>query len=130
MYKTQIKRKPINITFSRDFESLLLAQDTKHLSLTDDLEWAVRQGLYKLEEFEDVRDLTNTVRLSKYIDQANKYSKITSNYFKYWVISISEEILDELELIKLTHGDELLKLGLSDLNIGSILVLTATAGLH
>ena len=40
------------------------------------------------------------------------------------------ELLDEADLIVLTHGEDLKDLGLIEVNQGTILVLLATAALH
>lgn len=125
-----VRRRPIRITFSQAFEALLLKQEAAHQSLTHDLEHAATIGLAKLQQIEDVTELDETAQLHRFIDEANTHSVMDAIHFQYWTISVSEDILDELELIKLTHGEDLLQLGLSDLSEGSLLVLAATAGLH
>lgn len=124
-----VRRKTIPISFSQDFEALLLASSTAHVSLTHDLELAAQSGLQMLEDLEDVRDIQHIESLQTLIEKTKTFSQIESDYFKSWHIDISEDLLDEIDLLLLTHKEDLIELGLTDPSHGSILILLATAAL-
>lgn len=128
--KKHLERRVIDITFSRDFESLLLQTTTKHLSLTHDLEYAAQRGLDRLQELEDVRDIEHIDYISQLISRTNQLSVMDSIYFTHWKVAISEDLLDEIDLLLLSHGYDLQELGLQNVTPATILVLLATAGYH
>ena len=125
---TVLKRKIISLTFSRDFESILLAYPSSHVSLTDDLERAVIRGLQILDELEDVRDLQHVQFLSHVIQKTNTLSKMDAVYFSEWKLPFAEEILDEVDLVLLTHDNDLRGLGLQNCNQSTLIILLAIAG--
>ncbi len=124
-----VKRRTIPISFSRGLEALLLATDTEHLSLTHDLELAAQKGANMLADLEDVRDIKHTDSLQTLIDKTKVYSKTDSEYFKTWHLDISEDLIDEIDLLLLTHKEDLLEMGLEDATHGTLLVLLALAAL-
>ena len=124
-----VKRKTIAITFSQKFEELLLNYQAPHISLSHDLETAAQNGLSRLNELEDVRDLKRVERIKDLIEKTNQLSNMSSSYFTQWHLNISEDLLDEIELLILTHGEDLIALGLKDSMPGTVLVLLATAEL-
>lgn len=125
-----VRRVAVRTTFSQDLEALLLQLPTKHASLSHDLESAATIGLDTLEDIK-IRDLSDTENqaLKQLIDRTNKHLQMNTLHFKHWTIMISEEVLQALELLRLTKGDDFTSLGLRDNSIGSLLVLAATAGL-
>lgn len=125
-----IIRKTIPITFSKEFEGLLLSYASKHTSLTEDLELHIQRGLKLLEELEDVHDLQHVDTLRALIATTNQYLKIDTPNFQTWFITIAEELVDEADLLLLTHGEDLAELGLETVNQGTILVLLATASFN
>jgi hypothetical protein len=124
-----VKRRTIAISFSKDFESLLLNAPMPHASLTDDLETAAKNGLLLLEDLEDVREIKHKDTLHELIIKTNQFSKITSEHFTKWHINVSEDLLDEVDLVILAHGDDLKELGLVPVNQGMILLLLAVSSL-
>ncbi len=124
-----VARQAVPITFSKEFEALLLSQSTDHISLTHDLELQVIKGLEILEELEDVHDIKHVEIIRSLVQLTNKYLVIDSTHFKYWHINIAEDILDEVELLKLTHGEDLEALGLLPVTAGTIIVLLAITSL-
>lgn len=129
MQTTDVARRTIPIAFSRDFESKLLNFCDAARSLSADLEAATRRGLEMLEELEDVHDLKHTETVQLLIALTNKYLQMDGQYFQSWHIAVAEDILDEIDLVKITHGEDLIKLGLEKIDQGSLVVLVATAGL-
>ena len=130
MYNTlTTKRRAIPITFSREFEARLLALPTPHTSLTHDLESQVIKGSKLMEELENIHDIRHVDALKLLIAQTNEYLIISSPYFTQWSIHISEDVLDEIDLIIMTHGTDLSELGLRRVDQGSISVLLATAAI-
>lgn len=128
MYVQQlVKRKAIPITFSRDFESLLLNYPSDHISLTHDIELATERGLQLLEELEDAHDIKHTEAIKRLIEKANRYSVVDSAHFAQWHINVSEDLLDEVDLLLLTHGEDLQALGLTTVSQGSVIVLLSVA---
>jgi hypothetical protein len=127
--QSHVRRKTIAVSFSRELESMLLQADTPHLSITDDLEIACAKGLELLSGLEEVKDLEHTKSLHEIIVDTNAYLHISSSFFKQWHIDISEDLLDEVDLILLTHKDELRESGLTVITRGSILILLAVAAL-
>ena len=124
-----VKRRTIPISFSQEFEALLLAGNTDHLSLTHDLETAAQNGLQMLEDLEDVRDLKHADSLQTLIEKSKDYSQIKSEYFKNWHIDISEDLLDEVDLMLLTHKEDLLEMGMQEPTHGNVLIILAVASL-
>lgn len=124
-----VRRRTVPIPFSRDLEALLLTTSTEHLSLTHDLELAAQKGANMLADLEDVRDIKHTDSLQTLIDKTKVYGKTDSNYFKTWHIDIAEDLLDEIDLLLLTHKEDLLDMGLEDATHGTLLVLLALASL-
>lgn len=124
-----VKRKTIPISFSKEFESMLLHASTPHMSITDDLEIACARGLELLSDLEEVKDIKHTKSLHEIVADTNLYLQISSSFFKQWYINISEDLLDEIDLILLTHKDELRESGLKVLNQGSVVILLAVAAL-
>lgn len=122
-----VERKTIAIIFSREFEALLLNFPSDHLSLTHDLELAAQAGVLSLEELEDAHDLKHVEAIKNLIAKTNGYLNMESEYFKQWSINISVDLLDEVDLLILTHGDDLKTLGLTQVSQGSVLVLLAVA---
>lgn len=122
-----VPRTTIDITFSRQFESLLLAYPSAHYSLTTDLEIHLRRGLRLLEELEDVHDLKHLEVIKKLVRAANEHGQIGSDYFTSWKISIANDLLDEVDLLTLTHGEDLLALGLFEITQGAIVVFAVIA---
>ena len=125
----QVKRQTIAMTFSQEFESLMLAYDSQHISLTHDLEFHITRGLELLAELEDVQDLQHKEVIQKLINDTNYYSIISSNYFKAWQIAIAEDLLDEVDLLQLAHGEDLAEMGLIDQKRGTLVLLIAIASL-
>lgn len=107
----------------------MLNSPARHESLSHDLEWAVQKGLKRLAEFEDVQDIEHVEKIKELIKQANLYAQISSSYFQQWYINVAEDLIDEVELLLLTHGDDLVELGLKDNSTGTLLVLLALAEL-
>lgn len=127
--KALVRRKTIPISFSREFESLLLNADTPHLSLTDDLEIAAKNGLLLLEDLEDVREINHKDTLHELIHKTNELSVVESEHFTTWHILMSEDLLDEVDLVILAHGDDLIELGLNRVDQGSLITLLAVSSL-
>jgi len=125
---TDLNRTVISIKFSKEFEALLLSQPMDHLSLTHDLEAAAYQGLSKLAELEDPHDLKHVEVIKKLISQTTNYSFMNGLYFSNWKIAVSDDLLDEIDLMALTHGADLMQLGLLDTTHGTLLVLLAVTG--
>jgi|GEM_PF-3923244 len=123
-----VRRKLVELTFSRDFEAILLAYPTRHLSLTHDLELAVQRGLLALEELEDVHDLEHIDLIRDLIAQTNKLTVMDAVYFTHWKLTISEDILDEIDLLLLAHGNDLTGLGLKKTTEATLIILLAVAG--
>ena len=130
MNNVQIVRKTIPITFSAQLESQLLNFPSNHESLTHDLEFHARRGLSLLEELEDVHDLKHIEAIKELVTKTNDYSQMTSEYFTSWHIAIDEVLLDELDLLKLTHGEDLQSLGLVDSSQGKLLIFAVSASFH
>ncbi len=124
-----VKRKAITMTFSREFESLLLRSKSDHISLTHDLEFQALIGLKILEELEDVHDLKHVDTIQKLLLQTNLYTVIDSTQFPHWHINVSEDLLDEVDLLLLTHGEDLKQLGLKNVSQGTVLVMLAVAAI-
>jgi hypothetical protein len=125
-----MKRKVVELTFSRDFEALLLAHPTPHTSLTHDLELAIERGLERLTELEDVRELQHQTLISHLVTQTNRYRTMESDYFNHWKIALSEDLLDEVDLLFLSHSKDLVQLGLFAETTAAVLLLLAVAGLR
>lgn len=126
---THLRRRTITIPFSREFESLLLNAETEHRSLTHDLETFVRRGLTQLEELEDVTEIKHTGAIQHLISITNQHCLPLSTRFRGWHISVVEDVLDEVDLLILAHGEDLKNLGLRAVNPGTILMLLALAAL-
>lgn len=126
----QVKRTVLYLTFSREFEALLLSYPTAHSSLTHDLELAVERGLERLIELEDVRELKHQALISYLISHTNRYSVMSSNHFEQWSIALREDLLDEVELMLLSHGKDLVELGLYAHTPSALILLLAVAGLR
>lgn len=124
-----LKRRTIAISFSQAFETMLLNSRTAHTSLTHDLEALAYQGLKLLDDLEDVKEIIQVTRLRKLIPHANRHAQISSEYFTSWQITLSEDLLDEIDLLILMHGEDLKDLGLNNVSQGSIIVLLCTAAL-
>ena len=122
-----VKRKPLTICFSKAFEGLLLSAELEHISLTHDLEEAAQKGLALLESLEDAHDIKDVTRLKELIARTNELTSMDGEYFPNWQINISEDLLDEVDLVILAHGEDLVELGLHDAAPGTVLVLLATA---
>ncbi|MFO0971540.1 MAG: hypothetical protein U0520_04325 [Candidatus Saccharimonadales bacterium] len=125
-----VKRKVVELTFSRDFEALLLGHPTPHTSLTHDLELAIERGLQRLIELEDVRELQHQSLITHLVAQTNLYQAMESEYFDHWKIAVSEDLLDEVDLLLLSHGKDLVKLGLFAETTAATLLMLAVAGLR
>jgi hypothetical protein len=124
------KRTTIPIRFSQELEYRLLKLNTPHLSLTHDLELAAYKGLELLEELEDVRDITHLAQIQKLIGETNRCRQAQSKEFQRWHIALSEDLLDEVDLLLITHGEDLTAIGLKELSRDSIIVLLVVAGLY
>lgn len=124
-----ISRKTIEVPFSRELEYLLLQIPTRHASLTDDIEQCSLRGLQLVSELEDVVELPHTQQIRKLVEITNLYIGMDEEAFDSWNIAISENLVDELELLILTHGEELKELGLEKVSTGSVLTLTIVSGL-
>jgi hypothetical protein len=124
-----VVRRSAIVTFSQEFEHKLLSYPTDHSSLSDDLEFHVAHGLTLLPELQGVNDIKNQSAFKKLMELTNHHTKMEPDYFKAWTIDISEDLLDAIDLITLTHGKDLLQLGLKDTAVSTMLVLCATASL-
>lgn len=124
------KRKVVSLTFSRELEYKLLSIPTNHISLTHDVEACAVRGLELLKELEEVTELTHIPQIQMLIEQTNSCSAMQVKEFASWQLSISEDILDEVDLIILTHGPDLKDLGLNNTTVSQVLLLTIVAGLH
>ena len=124
----QIQRKLVELTFSRNFESLLLTYPSEHFSLTHDLEFALERGLNLLSELEDVRDIEHIELVKELIRHTNQLTVMDAVYFSNWKLHVSEDLLDEIDLLLLTHGSDLALLGLNKVNEAFMIVLLAVAG--
>lgn len=122
------KRRVVELTFSRDFESLLLNYPSSHESLTFDLELAIQRGLSLLSELEDVHDLQHVNTIKQLVVLSNNYSVMESGYFEHWKLPLSEDLLDEIDLLILAHGADLEELGLKRANEPMLVMLLAVAG--
>lgn len=124
-----VNRETIALVFSREFESLLLNSKYDHISLSHDLEAAAEKGLQILEELEDVHDIRDVDVIKLLILATNNFLQIDSNHFKSWHIGISADLIDEIDLLILTHGEDLVQLGLKSSSLGSVLLLLSTSAL-
>lgn len=125
-----LKRKTILITFSRDFESHMLTSNfSRHESLSQDIELHARRALEKFAELEDVKELQHPLELKELIKKSNQLAVMESNYFTEWKLAIEEDLLDEIDLVILAHGEDLKQLGLADISQGGVLVLLTTMSL-
>lgn len=124
-----IPRRTVALTFSPAFEQQLLNFPTAHASLTSDLEHHIRRGLSLLEELEDVNDLRHQAAFSTLVKLTNQNCQMQTPYFKDWYLEISEELLDAIDLMVLTHGEDLQSLGLTEMSPATMLILVATASL-
>lgn len=122
-----VSRRVVPITFSRDFESMLLNSDLPHESLSKDIELAARRGLILLEELLDVTELKDVKRVASLVARTIPLSVTNSQYFPKWHLSIAEDLLDDIDLAVLTHGDDLKELGLNPVDQSKVLVLLAVA---
>lgn len=128
--KVLTPRKTISIRFSRELEFRLLSTPLPHVSLSDDLEQCANKGLELLDELKDVREIKHQEQIKKLINESNTHHNMGSLPFKAWNISISEELLDEVELLILTHGEDLKNLGLRGVSVSSVIVLLIVTGLY
>ncbi len=51
-----------------------------------------------------------------------------SKYFESWQLSISNDLLDAVELVLMTHGAELSELGLVGISLSQLTMFLAVAG--
>lgn len=123
-----VSRRVIPMIFSRDFESLLLNSALEHESLSADIETAARSGMTLLEELLDVNELEHAEQIKTLIAKTVPLSISDNIYFPSWQISIAEDLLDDIDLALLTHGDDLRALGLNPLDQSKMLILLAVTG--
>lgn len=124
----QVSRRVIPMTFSRDFESLLLGSELQHRSLSSDIEVSARNGIIALNEFFDVSELVHTTHIKELIVKTVPLSQTDNQFFPHWHISIAEDLLDEVDLMMLTHGDDIQSLGLDPICQSRILLLLSVSG--
>lgn len=117
----------LKLKFSIEFEALLLNSGLPHNSLREDLEMAARLGLEVLDELEDVEEIKYKNQLQEMIEKTRPYNKMTSQYFNHWKLEITEDLIDEIELMLLTHGEDLKQLGLQA-DVSTSLLLLAVTG--
>ena len=123
-----VSRRVIPMIFSRDFESMLLNADLQHTSLSADIEQAATLGISKLDDLLDVYELTHQDQMKLLVAKTVPLCVSSNVYFAYWHVSIDEGLLDEVDLAKLTHGDDLSEFGLEPIDQSKMLVLLAIAG--
>jgi hypothetical protein len=125
----QNDRRTIPMIFSREFEAMLITSDAPHISLTHDLEFAVSRGLEYLQELEDVLELQHLDRIKSLVASTNNYLHLTFVAFHSWYLQFSTDLIDEIDQIMLVHGEDLINLGLRKLDLNSVVILLANAGL-
>lgn len=123
-----VSRRVIPMIFSRDFESMLLNADLQHISLSADIEQAATLGISRLNDLLDVHELSHLDQMKLLVKKTAPLCVSSNVYFAYWHVSIDEELLDEVDLAKLTHGDDLSEFGLQPIDQSKMLVLLAIAG--
>lgn len=124
----QVSRRVIPMTFSREFESILLNSPLDHESLSSDIEQAAWNGMAILDELLEVAELTQTEKIKILIAQTVPYTIYENSQFSHWHLSICEELLDDIDLALLTHGDDLTSLGFGSLTQSKMLVFLAISG--
>lgn len=122
-----VERRTLPIAFSKAFESLLLNYPSSHQSLSHDLELAIERGLELFSELSSVSELEHTQDIRVLVALTNRHITTESKHFKTWYISLREDLIDEVDQIILTHGDDLNRLGL-DSTTGNTAVFLAIAG--
>ena len=123
-----VSRRVIPMIFSRDFESILLNADLQHTSLSADIEQAATLGISRLNDLLDVHELSHLDQMKLLVAKTAPLCVSSNVYFAYWHVSIDEELLDEVDLAKLTPGDDLNEFGLQPIDQSKMLVLLAIAG--
>ena len=123
-----VSRRVIPMIFSRDFESMLLNAELRHDSLSADIEQAAKAGIVKLNDLLDVHELAHQDKIKLLVSKTAPLCVSSNVYFAYWHVSIDEELLDEVDLATLTHGDDLNEFGLKPIDQSKMLVLLAVAG--
>ncbi len=129
MHVALISRTTTPIAFSNSFEGLLFTQPETTMSLVADIETAAYAGLKKLAELEDVHDLQHVDAIRALVLRVNDYAKTESNYFDSWKLDIDKNLLEEVGIIDITHGEDLVQLGLNDRSHGTLIILLALAQL-
>lgn len=123
-----IRRTTVMI-FNGAFEQLLLNSDYSHSSLSADIEDSCRDGIQLLDELFDVTELKHRESIKQLIDYVQPMAQPQSIYFPHWFVNISEELLDQLDLIMMTHGHDLEELGLTPISTSKLILFLSTAGL-
>lgn len=123
-----VPRRVVPMVFTRDFESMLLNTPLNHESLSADIEEAARIGMSTLNELFDVFELAHGKQIKQLVDRTIPLLKSPDTYFTHWQLSIAEDLLDEVDLVLLTHGEEIQSFGLTPLDQSRILVMFAVTG--
>lgn len=126
---TDIKRKTTPLSFNQNLEFKLFTLPIHHTSLTEDIELCALKGLELLSELEEVTEITHLPQIAQLVEITNEYGNMDNIHYRTWHIEIAEDVLDEIELIILSHGEDLKELGLKDVSCGGVLLLAVITGL-
>lgn len=122
-------RNTTAVSFNRTLEHLLLNIPSPHSSLTEDIELCATLGLELVSELREVTEIKHVPQIQKLVQLTNYFTNMAALEFDTWHIEVSEDIVDEIELIILTHGNDLKELGLTNASVGTVLILLVVSGL-